>query len=246
MCYGREYAAQQRAMLKDKNLCDTCKVKQRKDGGIYCQQCLDNQRVQREHWKSDNKCIICGNLCFAGKARCSNCIDYAKKLDTKLRKERKQKKLCTKCGVNTAISPHAKCANCRTKKTIAQKILWDTRKSQGLCIICGFDALPSNCRCKKCYLKHISCKRTGKAANWILLEDLFESQNGICPYTGIKLTLGKNADLDHRVSVSDKGSNDISNLQWVLDVVNQMKWHHKEDDFLNAVRLIYEYKLKGR
>lgn len=75
---------------------------------------------------------------------------------------------------------------------------------------------------------------------------MFNKQQGKCPYTGVELTIGVNAELDHKISRKLGGKDTLDNLQWVLSIVNTMKWCHLEKDFLNAVRLIYEHKLQEK
>ena len=75
-----------------------------------------------------------------------------------------------------------------------------------------------------------------------MLQKLFDDAGGICPYSGRKLTLGVDAEIDHREPRSKGGSDFIENLQWVHKVVNQMKYNYSEEDFLAVVAEIYHFK----
>lgn len=57
------------------------------------------------------------------------------------------------------------------------------------------------------------------------------------------LTLGRDAELDHRVPIAKGGSNGPENVQWVHSVINQMKWSYSESDFLSFVKAIYDHRL---
>jgi 5-methylcytosine-specific restriction endonuclease McrA len=75
-----------------------------------------------------------------------------------------------------------------------------------------------------------------------VLDDKFDKQTGICPYTGRHLILGKDASLDHIVPSSKGGTNDLENLQWVFHKANEMKWNYSEEEFLGLVREIFLYR----
>jgi hypothetical protein len=241
LSYGRKYALNNASVCKEKNLCVEChSIKTRE--GVYCQSCLDKQRLDRQEWKKDGLCIICGReLVEKGKARCSSCIERAKRQDNKTRRERKKNGQCTKCGC-FVIAPHTKCDKCRNNKTAMYASLVEKRKKDGLCINCGSTPLDGNRFCEICYLKKIATKGAGGASNWQKLKMLFESQNRICPYTGRILTMGKDAGLDHIVPKALGGTDDVENLQWVYKIVNTLKWNQLERDFLAVIKEIYTYR----
>lgn len=238
---GRRYQKEKRDVLKKEGLCLECKINPRRDDGVYCQMCLDKHRIKREARKLQGLCIVCNKEAEAG-IYCKSCNENVKKQDRKSRQNRKQLGLCTKCG--TPVDSHEKCQSCRAKKAEQFAKLASTRRENGLCINCCRAALDDHRFCDICYFKHTSVKRLGKVVYWADLKSLFESQKEICPYTGLKMKLGKNATLDHIIPSSNNGSNDISNLQWVCSSINIMKWNLSEDDFLNLVKLIYKNRFE--
>lgn len=80
--------------------------------------------------------------------------------------------------------------------------------------------------------------------------DIWNKQNGICVYTGIKLILPRgeyknsvdipknSASLDR---INSKDHYHKNNIQWIHKNVNQMKWATNEKDFLNLCYMITDY-----
>ena len=65
-------------------------------------------------------------------------------------------------------------------------------------------------------------KEFNPSATYRELMQLIEQQGYRCALTGKTLT-PQTARLDHKVPVSEGGSHDVSNLHWVLDIVNTAK-----------------------
>jgi len=82
----------------------------------------------------------------------------------------------------------------------------------------------------------------------ITLEDLdkvWEAQNGICAYSGRKLTLSgedPTASLDR---IDSSIGYHIGNIQFVHKDVNVAKWAMKEEVFLEMIKDIYNYAVDG-
>jgi CRISPR/Cas system Type II protein with McrA/HNH and RuvC-like nuclease domain len=91
-------------------------------------------------------------------------------------------------------------------------------------------------------LKETAWRQLGSGSFAGELRRLFEQQNARCPYTGELLVLGENTDLDHRVPKASGGSREIGNVQWVLSIVNKMKWNQTEKEFLDLVRKIHQHR----
>lgn len=231
-----------RKLARERNLCDSCHKNPRKSNGIYCEDCLLRSKAKREGRKTDGCCVICGKPAAINRARCEGCIAYAKNLDLKIRNERRLIGICIKCGKNQVDKPHVKCQMCLSSQALSYHKTTSLFVGQGLCAGCGNTPLPENRFCEICYLKKIAGKRAGGSKQWMLIKEIYERQSGTCPYTGQKLFLGKNADLDHIVPKSDGGSSEVGNLQWILNKVNTMKWNNTEEEFLLLVKTIYEYR----
>lgn len=68
------------------------------------------------------------------------------------------------------------------------------------------------------------------------LYEVWESQGGLCAYTGYPLKLlGRQASLDR---IDSKKGYVPGNVQWVLTKVNHMKWDSSEEEFLQLCRVI--------
>ena len=136
---------------------------------------------------STRKCKFCDNVSLAGGVVCGTCMQ-----------NRRNKQARTQAS------------NSRNEKT-----------TKGLCFMCGNDAVKSQRRkkvplCEKCYLKRTATTHFGNKERWMELHSLYEQQS-VCPYTGIKLKLGVDTSLDHKIPISKGGTNLIDNLQWVFD-----------------------------
>ncbi len=237
----RQYMRTRRAELAKRNLCEGCRINSRREGGIYCVDCLESQRQGRDAWKKDGLCILCGLAVVPGKARCGKCLSIARKNDVKQSQKRRKSGTCVKCGVGIPVHPHIRCHVCLSSKAKAALRLNHERRKGGICVRCCEKAIDGNCFCEVCYFKHIAFKRTGSSSNWEFLKGLFSNQAAKCPYTGIELLIGVNAELDHRIPKSKNGTDEISNLQWVYAPVNTMKWDMNESDFLAVVFKISQY-----
>jgi 5-methylcytosine-specific restriction endonuclease McrA len=152
--------------------------------------------------------------------------------------------LCIEC-INPLDRKGSRCSRCldRRRKRYAQRRIENA--TNGLCALCSGQKLDGHRCCQKCYLKQVSLGHLGTATRWRELLDLFYKQNGICALSGLPLTLGDNADLDHIIPTARGGGNDLDNLQWVLDSVNHMKNNLLENEFLELISSIYLYKKGG-
>lgn len=78
------------------------------------------------------------------------------------------------------------------------------------------------------------------------IEDLFLKQNGKCALSGIILNLTKNSN--YRLSTASLDRIDsskgyiIENIQWIHKRINKIKNDLPEDEFLEWIQLIYNYK----
>ena len=67
----------------------------------------------------------------------------------------------------------------------------------------------------------------------------FEEQGGKCAISGIQMTMGKDAELDHIIPAFRGGQNALENIQWVLKVCNRMKDSMLEEEFFELIEKIY-------
>lgn len=77
------------------------------------------------------------------------------------------------------------------------------------------------------------------------LKALLEKQQYCCALSGLPLT-PEAAALDHIVSVSDGGTHEIENLQWLSIDVNRMKGSMTQSRFLSIVSMIADNKKNGK
>jgi hypothetical protein len=182
-------------------------------------------------------CPYCGKTPIPNRRKCQECTDkyvgYKKKYLSKMSSSR-----CKTCGGNRD-DKHKTCSVCRERIKEWRKI----NLSNGKCE-CGRDRIEnSNSKqCQTCYLKATAQQSVGSTKRHQELLELFEDQNGICPYSGRKMTLGVDTAIDHKIPKSKGGTNEIGNLQWTHRVVNQMKWDTYESDFLNLINEISSYR----
>jgi 5-methylcytosine-specific restriction endonuclease McrA len=113
-----------------------------------------------------------------------------------------------------------------------------------MCVICGkSNALEHNRACPVCYFKQASQSLFGTKCEHDAIRGIWEQSKGVCPYTGLQLTLGLDATIDHIVPHSLGGPTVVENLQWVHKKANQAKWNYMEEEFLELVRLIASNRL---
>lgn len=107
------------------------------------------------------------------------------------------------------------------------------RKSVGLCTSCGlYDAINKADTCEICTLKRFSVRHFRTQTHWAALAEKLLQQDQKCAVTGVPISLGDNASLDHIVPRSKSGENTLENTQWVHIWVNIMKGASDEQDFL--------------
>ena len=87
-----------------------------------------------------------------------------------------------------------------------------------------------------CLFKQKSMTHFRSSKHWTMLRDIWEKQDGRCPYSGIKMLLAE-ADLDH----IQPGFTTLSNLQFVHRWANEMKRDHPETVFLAFVKRIHDH-----
>lgn len=217
----------------DAQECEDCRKK-------ACQRVKD-LRLKR---KSLNLCTVCGSVNDTTFASCSVCIV---KVREKL-KERGMKYveagMCFICGDVPREPGKQLCAECLSKQREATRKLRDSRRVSNLCIQCGKDSpLIGSPVCDICYFKRAALRYFDESERWPELQQLWETQNHKCPYTGRVLALGTDTELDHTLPVSKfpELKSDISNVKWTHRAVNQMKKNMLPDEFTNIAVSIAEH-----
>lgn len=119
-------------------------------------------------------------------------------------------------------------------------------RDDGLCEKCGKNervTITKTSLCEECWLKNCALRFLGDRSKWIDLKSLYESQNGLCAYSGLPITLGVDASLDHILPVSrfpvDKP--DISQFKWANTQVNYMKNIYTVDEWTSIMRKILDH-----
>jgi hypothetical protein len=212
---------------------------------VMCEHHYACDQRRRESKAPNNKCNNCGKLRMPGRAHCEACFRKIKAKATALQASRKDAGLCVLCGKNPAANQRVLCEDCRQKTNEAIMGKKRARASKGLCSGCGkHPCLSASPLCEICYFKQSSCTIFGTRAEWEELRRLFHEAGARCPYSGLPLVLGENAAIDHRVPVTKGGPTTIANLQWIHQVSNQMKWNYSEEEFLEMIRAIYEFRVR--
>jgi hypothetical protein len=78
------------------------------------------------------------------------------------------------------------------------------------------------------------------------LEELFKTQNNICPYSGLELTHSYDGNKFNTISLDRIDSNKgytKDNIQIISSLVNEMKNSLDNNDFLHMIKKIYEYRV---
>jgi hypothetical protein len=78
----------------------------------------------------------------------------------------------------------------------------------------------------------VAARTAGSATAAAALERLWLAQGGRCAVTGVALSPGDGASLDHITPRSRGGTHDPSNLRWVLTAVNTAKSNLTDAEFL--------------
>lgn len=186
-------------------------------------------------FKSKGLCRRCGKAVEgirSGKVLCALCKEVNALQQKKRMAARKAKGCCTVCG-----------GDAKTGKTKCQICIDNNRQSQlrrkfefqalGLCWGCGKTApIEGNNWCRVCILKSASKGNLKSISRWQDLADLYDAQGGVCPYLGMPITIGIDAQLDHIVARSKGGANELSNLQWVSTWANRMKHDDSHEEFI--------------
>jgi hypothetical protein len=226
----------------------------------------EHAKKRRQERIAAGRCVQCNEPVMDGRLYCAEHVLYHKNNSAKADKdiknkyannykkrkyqERREKGLCIRC--DNATDGVLVCSQCRDKASQSRRDLWYSRVQNGKCKHCGKNDLnhEKSSVCSDCFFKQ-TLKNVKNHRNGTVVPDdmisiisvLFDEQQGICPYTGIKMDLGVSASLDHKIPLSRGGTNQKCNLQWVycgsFDV-NRMKSDMLDCEFKQAIKkLLY-------
>lgn len=237
------YTKEWRADRKAKGLCIKCLDGVTVTGRSRCQNCLDKQReINKQCYdrgKRNGTCKICGKKSVKNKRCCKSCSERLEIKYKETYRKRKQEGFCTTCGKCEARAGYCDCTICAARSSADNKKRRAKWIKKGLCSRCGGQGLAGNTiDCEICILKQLAVRLWKKRNHWLKLKQLFEEQQGICPYLKQVLTIGKNASIDHIMPKSKGGTHDMTNLQWVHCDVNIMKWNQTHEEFIQRICLI--------
>lgn len=166
--------------------------------------------------------------------------------DKALRDRRLETGMCIFCGKRERDGDKIECDVCLRYKADHMLLSKARRRTKGLCEDCG-KAAPSaehSPVCIRCVFKRASARYFGNVSKANEFEALWHSQGGICPYSGIEMTIGVDAHIDHIIPLAKGGLHTIKNMQWANIHINRMKRDHLEDDFLDWVTKIYNHRVR--
>ena len=185
-------------------------------------------------------CPDCGGSLVA--SSCLACRASATASAQRSAMTRIQQGLCRQCGAcNTNNGP--RCPACLQKSRDA----YHARAAQGECVICRKHAV-AGAFCLHHWFKNIGSSHGFNVKNGgiALLKQLWDEQEGRCAVTGRALVPGNGASLDHVVPTSKGGTNEKSNLRWVLWEINRAKSDMTHEQFVAMCREVVRAEDRGR
>jgi hypothetical protein len=242
---------------REVGICPQCKKEPAVEGRSFCQGCLEKKRdwqnkarakdpekarrINRKcvnKKKADGICHWCQQESRPGRRLCKDCAIKQEEQ----RKLRVASGICRSCKKREIIDGKHFCQPCHEKSLQRLKLMSQFRKEAGLCYKCGKEPLDGFCYCEICYYKSKSQTYFGNIDHWKEFRDLLASQGGRCIYSGRLLSIGVDAEIDHRIPKTRGGKNEMANFQFLHTYVNRMKMDHTHEEFLSLIRDISEYK----
>jgi hypothetical protein len=94
--------------------------------------------------------------------------------------------------------------------------------------------------CEKHWFMQIMWRYGFRMKDWEMAKRILEGQNHTCPYTGLKLTKGVNASVDHKNPKSKFPGqrSSIENIEWVDLHVNNVKQNLTKEEFKRRIELL--------
>lgn len=106
---------------------------------------------------------------------------------------------------------------------------------QGICIKCKAFKMKNSRFCEICWVKSLVNKKQPLSNQ---LQEKLHTQNFKCFYTGVQITPGINASLDHVIPECQQGKDELDNLVWCDLRINDMKTAFTFEQFIKKCREI--------
>ena len=233
---------QLRAERKAKGLCRYCDKPVANNGG-RCAEHLEEYRRKKVSNRGNGICVVCKGQADEGLSRCGNCLHRHNKYAHKRFTQRIANGLCKRCGQRPPTEGLESCEGCREKSKKRLASARQEREEKGLCERCGREPRSVKDKwCENCYFAIMAQSHLGTVLEGPAIKRLWEECGSVCAYSGRKLTLGVDAAIDHRVAITKGGASTIGNLQWVHEMVNQMKRHYDEVEFLGMIADVFRHR----
>lgn len=207
-----------------------------------CKSCTDKtvaaNKLRREVLVKNCQCIKCGNDWSGETLICPPC---RLKINQKWR-GKDALSSCFRCSM-PRDTHHKACSECRHEMRINSQQRRKANQTKGLCVQCRSEN-DTECGkyCSVCSFKTSARRWLNDSNKWTELRDLLIFQDGKCAYTDVKLSIGGNASIDHKMPRSKGGAASIENLQWIDWKINRMKTDIPHDEFVSICDYISKKK----
>lgn len=141
---------------------------------------------------------------------------------------------CRKVAPNEGFICCKACSDTLHGKLKARR---QARRDSGKCPQCGAEKFGTLTYCFT-HWAHNTTKGSREVRDALVAK--WAAQGGRCAYTGVQLTPGVNASIDHIVPRSKGGEHCAENLQWVCKQINRMKTDMTHEEFVETCAVISE------
>lgn len=228
-------------------------------GGKAGRKCPQKVKLQ------NRPCVICGKLFPPKRPWGKFCSSHCREKKGSAEKRRKLppprrpighdgapfgEKDCPTCGVRFTSTRSTKkyCSHTCFRKRMSRNWMNENR-ANGFCYACKSKPIRGGSSwCEKHWLTQVAWRAGLRGlGNWKRVKDLLVRQNYVCPYTGKRLVIGRNASLDHIKprALFPHLVADIRNMEWVDEDVNRAKRTMSKNGFIRLCKQIYEYTSNG-
>jgi len=189
---------------------------------------------------------LCGVPVMAPHVKCDECrADDRKRAEA--REAKRDSKVC-RCGRKIERTDRLVCNLClergseagRTKYKKAKE-LWLTEPEKAPCLRClKADPMPGRSECVPCWWTQVANSNFRSVKVVSALQKMWSAQGHRCAITGLFIEPGA-MELDHKVPLSRGGARTVDNVQWVLPIVNRMKYSLRTEEFVSLCARIVEH-----